>query len=53
MSIHALISIAYYGMAVFLAVMVVWSIIKAPRTSEKLVGVLVYIPLLLRVLRIK
>lgn len=53
MTVHSVVSLAYYGIVLWLTVMVAWTIIQAPRLSDKLAAVVVYIPLLLRVLRIK
>lgn len=49
----ALITIAYYAMTAFAAVLLIWNFIKGKRWQDEVLYLIVLIPFLLRALRLK
>jgi len=48
-----LVTIAYYAMTVFAAVLLIWNFIKGKRWQDEILTLIVLIPFLLRILRLK
>ena len=49
----ALVTIVYYAMTAFVAVLLVWNFIKGRKWQEEILTLIVLIPFLLRILRLK
>jgi len=49
----ALVTIIYYAMTAFIAVLLVWNFIKGKRWQDEILTLIVLIPFLLRILRLK
>jgi len=49
----SLITIVYYAMTAFVAVLLIWNFIKGKRWQDEVLTLIVLIPFLLRILRLK
>ena len=49
----ALVTIVYYAMTAYVAVLLIWNFIKSKRWQDEILTLIVLVPFLLRILRLK
>jgi len=48
-----IVTILYYGMAAFIAVLLIWNFMKSRKLQDEILYVIVLVPFVLRLLRLK